>query len=314
MKEAPGALRDLTATRTIAMLTDPLLLRRGPADPARFDEAEDFLLRVRSTLHLEAGRNQNVAQPRDAGADRGPARLPGRRAAPAGRAADERLLPPRAHRQPIARLGEQDRAGAGRARISGSRATAFASWIRSRRRAIRRRGLARSRRRSMPAPRWRRRRCRASSSTSTAIAPTTSFPRRRSCGAASPSCKPRPGLYARLSEMHDCGLLGRVFPEFQAISWRVVRDFYHKYTVDEHTLLTIRNLERLAHTDEPYRLRFRNVLASAEPARAAGAGAAAARRRQVARRRPRARERADGRGRRSIACSSPARRARRCCS
>ena len=25
----------------------------------------------------------------------------------------------------------------------------------------------------------------------------------------------------------------------------MVRDFYHKYTVDEHTLLTIRNLERL---------------------------------------------------------------------
>ena len=60
VKEAPGALRDLTATRTIAMLTDPLLLRRGPADPARFDQAEDFLLRVRSTLHLDAGRNQNV--------------------------------------------------------------------------------------------------------------------------------------------------------------------------------------------------------------------------------------------------------------
>ena len=60
MKEAPGALRDLTATRTIALLTDPLLLRRGPADAARFDDAEDFLLRVRSTLHLECGRNQNV--------------------------------------------------------------------------------------------------------------------------------------------------------------------------------------------------------------------------------------------------------------
>ena len=60
--------------------------------------------------------------------------------------------------------------------------------------------------------------------------------------------------------MHDCGLLGRVFPEFQAISWRVVRDFYHKYTVDEHTLLTIRNLERISTTEVPYRLRFRNVL------------------------------------------------------
>src|SRR5258705_8492498 len=72
--------------------------------------------------------------------------------------------------------------------------------------------------------------------------------------------KPRPGLYARLSEMHDCGLLGRVFPEFQAISWRVVRDFYHKYTVDEHTLLTIRNLERLVTTDIPDRMRFRSIL------------------------------------------------------
>ena len=72
--------------------------------------------------------------------------------------------------------------------------------------------------------------------------------------------KPRPGLYARLSQMHDCGLLGRVFPEFQAISWRVVRDFYHKYTVDEHTLLTIRNLERLITTDDTTRMRFRSIL------------------------------------------------------
>ena len=45
--------------------------------------------------------------------------------------------------------------------------------------------------------------------------------------------------------MHDVGLLGQMFPEFKAINCRVVRDFYHKYTVDEHTLLTIRNLERL---------------------------------------------------------------------
>ena len=71
---------------------------------------------------------------------------------------------------------------------------------------------------------------------------------------------PRKGLYDRLSEMHDCGLLGRLFPEFQAISWRVVRDFYHKYTVDEHTLLTVRNLERILTTDQPYRQRFRTIL------------------------------------------------------
>jgi [protein-PII] uridylyltransferase len=54
-------------------------------------------------------------------------------------------------------------------------------------------------------------------------------------------------------------MLGRLFPEFQAISWRVVRDFYHKYTVDEHTLLAIRNFERIANAEEPTRLRFKRV-------------------------------------------------------
>ena len=73
--------------------------------------------------------------------------------------------------------------------------------------------------------------------------------------------RPRAGLYARLSEMHDCGLLGRMFPEFQAIFCRVVRDFYHKYTVDEHTLLTIRNLERLATRTVKSRERFGALLA-----------------------------------------------------
>ena len=46
--------------RTIARLTDPALLRQGPSDSARLDEAEEFLLRVRSILHLESRRNQNV--------------------------------------------------------------------------------------------------------------------------------------------------------------------------------------------------------------------------------------------------------------
>jgi [protein-PII] uridylyltransferase len=71
--------------------------------------------------------------------------------------------------------------------------------------------------------------------------------------------RPRPGLYARLAEMHDIGVLGQMFPEFKAISCRVVRDFYHKYTVDEHTLLTIRNLERLTSAG-PDRQRFARLL------------------------------------------------------
>ena len=59
VKESPGALRDLTAARWIAALTDPSLLHRGVEDPSKIEHAEDFLLRVRSILHLESKRNHN---------------------------------------------------------------------------------------------------------------------------------------------------------------------------------------------------------------------------------------------------------------
>lgn len=48
-----------------------------------------------------------------------------------------------------------------------------------------------------------------------------------------------------LRKMHRLGLLARLFPEFQAIDSLVIRDYYHRYTVDEHSLLTIENLHRL---------------------------------------------------------------------
>ena len=69
-----------------------------------------------------------------------------------------------------------------------------------------------------------------------------------------------PGLSARLSEMLECGLLTVIFPEFEKIHSRVVRDFYHKYTVDEHTLLTIRNVESLWKPSSASRARFGSIL------------------------------------------------------
>ena len=60
IKDAPGALRDVTAARTIAALTDPTLVGRSPVDPLRLDEATDYLLRIRLLLHLETKRNSNV--------------------------------------------------------------------------------------------------------------------------------------------------------------------------------------------------------------------------------------------------------------
>ncbi|HEV2350795.1 MAG TPA: [protein-PII] uridylyltransferase [Terriglobia bacterium] len=48
-----------------------------------------------------------------------------------------------------------------------------------------------------------------------------------------------------LRAMHRLGVLDVLFPEFRAIDSLVVRDFYHRYTVDEHSLMTIQNLNRL---------------------------------------------------------------------
>jgi [protein-PII] uridylyltransferase len=45
-----------------------------------------------------------------------------------------------------------------------------------------------------------------------------------------------------LREMHDANLLIAQFPELAAIESLVIRDFYHQYTVDEHTLVAIGNV------------------------------------------------------------------------
>src|SRR5687767_14539859 len=265
VKESPGAMRDRAATRTIALLTDPLLLRRGPADPARFDDAEDFLLRVRSTLHLEAGRNQNVLshemQERTADLLGYPGAEPRQRV--------ERLMSDYfRHARIVSRSLEWARKTApvpvgpslGLSR-DGIRfldpvqaARNPASWIGAFQAAI------------DAGTEVTEEALSCIQQHVDAFRPEDFTPEARDRAALLRLLKPRPGLYARLSQMHDCGLLGRLFPEFQAISWRVVRDFYHKYTVDEHTLLTIRNLERLSTTTDAYRQRFRNVLLElAEP-------------------------------------------------
>jgi [protein-PII] uridylyltransferase len=46
-----------------------------------------------------------------------------------------------------------------------------------------------------------------------------------------------------LRAMQECGALAAVLPEWHKIEYLVVRDFYHRYTVDEHTLVAIDSLE-----------------------------------------------------------------------
>jgi [protein-PII] uridylyltransferase len=57
--------------------------------------------------------------------------------------------------------------------------------------------------------------------------------------------KDRKGIYETLLAMHEVGLLGKIFPDFEEIRCRVIRDFFHKYTVDVHSLIAIRNIEEL---------------------------------------------------------------------
>jgi [protein-PII] uridylyltransferase len=53
------------------------------------------------------------------------------------------------------------------------------------------------------------------------------------------------GLSETLTLMKDLRLLGRYLPEFRAIQALARHDYYHLYTVDEHILLAIRNLQDL---------------------------------------------------------------------
>jgi [protein-PII] uridylyltransferase len=61
---------------------------------------------------------------------------------------------------------------------------------------------------------------------------------------------------ATLRAMHETGFLSRMLPEFARITFLVQHDFYHKYTIDEHTLVAIEALDRLAEATEPRLLRF----------------------------------------------------------
>ena len=67
-------------------------------------------------------------------------------------------------------------------------------------------------------------------------------------------------VYETLREMHDTGVLGRFVPEFGALRCLVVHEPYHMYTVDEHTLVAIRNLENLKTTNYKHLEELREII------------------------------------------------------
>jgi len=63
-----------------------------------------------------------------------------------------------------------------------------------------------------------------------------------------------------LRAMHRLGLLVLLFPEFRAVDSLVIRDYYHRYTVDEHSFVAIENVHALRAPDGELERRFRDIL------------------------------------------------------
>jgi [protein-PII] uridylyltransferase len=267
VKNAPGALRDIAASRYLRALEPDAFPPERERMTQALDDAEEFLLRVRSVLHVESGRDANLLTHE----------LQERVAEALGCPGEDQ------HRRVESLMGDYFR----HARVIA-------------------RALGRARQAVTPsdAPAVQRlvgRQFEIAKSGIRFVDPESAGSRpalwleifrlaiAHGCGVAEEALDaieqnasrstaedfvgteaerqqlrsffyPRPGLYGRLSEMHDCGLLNRILPEFESIHGRVLRDFYHRYTVDEHTLLTIRGLEALWHPATPSRKRFGALL------------------------------------------------------
>ncbi len=64
--------------------------------------------------------------------------------------------------------------------------------------------------------------------------------------------------------MHALGLLELILPEFHGIDALVIRDAYHRYTVDEHTFLVIENVHALRAPRHEWERRFSTLVPEIE--------------------------------------------------
>lgn len=67
-----------------------------------------------------------------------------------------------------------------------------------------------------------------------------------------------------LRSMHETGVLGTIFPEWRQVECLVLRDQLHRYTVDEHTLVSLEELEELVDRADPVGRRLAAVAGEVE--------------------------------------------------
>jgi [protein-PII] uridylyltransferase len=67
-----------------------------------------------------------------------------------------------------------------------------------------------------------------------------------------------------LRDMHNAGFLGRFLPEFEPLTCLVQHEFFHRYTVDEHTLVCIDKLDGVLLTEQKELLGYRDLFQKLE--------------------------------------------------
>ncbi|MFZ0587970.1 MAG: [protein-PII] uridylyltransferase, partial [Candidatus Sulfotelmatobacter sp.] len=74
----------------------------------------------------------------------------------------------------------------------------------------------------------------------------------------------QPHAAEALRAMHSLRLLTLLLPELKPIDSLVVRDFYHRFTVDEHSILAIESLHRLRESRSEWDKRYAELLGELE--------------------------------------------------
>jgi [protein-PII] uridylyltransferase len=74
----------------------------------------------------------------------------------------------------------------------------------------------------------------------------------------------QPNAADALRAMHSLRLLTLLLPELKLIDSLVVRDFYHRFTVDEHSFLAIESLHRLKQSQSEWDKRYGELLGELE--------------------------------------------------
>jgi [protein-PII] uridylyltransferase len=74
----------------------------------------------------------------------------------------------------------------------------------------------------------------------------------------------QPHAAEALRAMHSLRLLTLLLPELKPIDSLVVRDFYHRFTVDEHSILAIESLHRLKESSSEWDKRYEELLGELE--------------------------------------------------